>query len=210
METKDYLKILRDEIHSAVIATVDGQGHPAARVIDIMLADDNCLYFITAKGKAFYKQLMDDPYVAISGMCGGEGSMNKKAISIQGRARNIGSQKLLEVFRENPYMAQIYPSQESRMALEVFQVDEGQGEFFDLSAKPVFRDTFVLGDRTNGNRIPGGYRITDQCRGCGKCALTCPQNCIDISVRPAVIHQEHCLHCGNCLAVCSYGAVEKR
>ena len=83
METKDYLRILREEIHSTVIATVDGEGHPVTRVIDIMLTDENSLYFITAKGKAFYAQLMENPYVAISGMCGGEGTMNKKAISVR-------------------------------------------------------------------------------------------------------------------------------
>ena len=83
METKDYLRILREEIHSTVIATVDGEEHPVTRVIDIMLTDENSLYFITAKGKAFYAQLMENPYVAISGMCGGEGTMNKKAISVR-------------------------------------------------------------------------------------------------------------------------------
>ena len=73
--TKDYLRILREEIHSTVIATVDGEGRPVTRVIDIMLTDENSLYFITAKGKAFYTQLMENPYIAISGMCGGEGTM---------------------------------------------------------------------------------------------------------------------------------------
>ena len=145
METKDYLRILREEIHSTVIATVDKDGRPVTRVIDIMLTDENSLYFITAKGKAFYAQLMENPYVAISGMCGGEGTMNKKAVSIRGKAVNIGSARLKEVFQKNPYMAEIYPQEESRTALEVFQVAEGTGEFFDLSVKPIFRDTFVLG-----------------------------------------------------------------
>ncbi len=81
--TKDYLRILREEIHSTVIATVDGEGRPVTRVIDIMLTDENSLYFITEKGKAFYTQLMENPYIAISGMCGGEGTMNKKAISVR-------------------------------------------------------------------------------------------------------------------------------
>ena len=125
MKTKDYLRILKDEIHSTVIATIDEKGRPVTRVIDIMLTDENSLYFITAKGKAFYSQLMTDPYVAISGMCGGEGTMKKKAVSIRGKAVKIGSEKLKEVFRQNPYMAEIYPQEESRRALEVFQVAEG-------------------------------------------------------------------------------------
>lgn len=40
-------------IHSTVVATVDAEGHPVTRVIDMMLHDDNRLYFLTAKGKVF-------------------------------------------------------------------------------------------------------------------------------------------------------------
>ena len=214
METKDYLEILRNEIHSTVIATVDGEGRPVTRVIDIMLTDEDSLYFITAKGKAFYAQLMENPYVAISGMCGGEGTMNKKAVSIRGRAVNIGSARLGEVFEQNPYMAEIYPQEESRMALEVFRVAEGTGEFFDLSVKPIYRDSFVLGKKEmeeGKHTAPaGGYFITDRCRGCRICYSKCPQKCIDLSVKPLVIQQEHCLHCGNCMAACPFGAVERR
>lgn len=209
METRDYLRILKDEIHSTVIATVDSEGHPVTRVIDIMLTDENSLYFITAKGKAFYTQLMENPYIAISGMCGGEGTMNKKAVSIRGKAVNIGSEKLKEVFEQNPYMAEIYPQEESRTALEVFQVAEGTGEFFDLSVKPIYRDTFVLGTACESEKNAGGYFITDRCRGCRICYSKCPQKCIDLSVKPLVIQQEHCLHCGNCMAACPFGAVEK-
>ena len=208
METKDYLRILKDEIHSVVIATVDGEGRPAARVIDIMLTDDRSLYFITAKGKAFYEQLMGNPYVAVSGMCGGAGTMHKKAVSIRGKAVNLGAEKLKEVFEQNPYMAEIYPQEESRSALEVFQVAEGTGEFFDLSVKPIFRDTFVLGDEEK--KQTGGYFITDRCHGCRICYSKCPQKCIDLLVKPLAIQQEHCLHCGNCMEACPFDAVEKR
>ena len=208
METKDYLRILKEEIHSTVIATVDKEGKPVTRVIDIMLADEDSLYFITAKGKAFYAQLMENPYVAISGMCGGEGTMNKKAVSIRGKAVNIGPARLKEVFEQNPYMAEIYPQEESRTALEVFQVAEGTGEFFDLSVKPIFRDTFVLGGSAAGQQ--GGYLITDRCHGCRICYSKCPQKCIDMSARPFVIRQEHCLHCGNCMEACPFEAVEQR
>ena len=180
METKDYLRILKEKIHSTVIATVDGEGHPVSRVIDIMLTDENSLYFITAKGKAFYAQ----------------------------------------------HMAEIYPQEESRTALEVFQVAEGTGEFFDLSVKPIFRDTFVLGvsakgeagqmgqngekTQRNASGQQGGYFITDRCRGCRICCSKCPQKCIDMSAKPFVIQQEHCLHCGNCMEACPFGAVERR
>ena len=208
METKGYLKILKEEIHSTVIATVDSEGLPVARVIDIMLADDNSVYFLTAKGKAFYSQLVEKPFVAISGMCGGTGTMNKKAISIRGKVECIGKEKLDEIFRENPYMAEIYPEPETRSALKVFRVYEGQGEFFDLSTKPITREGFVLGEEEKqANAV--GYVITDRCIGCQMCYSVCPQKCIDTSDVPLVIDQMHCLHCGNCMEVCPVGAVER-
>lgn len=84
-----------------------------------------------------------------------------------------------------------------------------------MSVKPVFRDTFVLGSKGAGEESAsletrGGFFITDRCRGCRICYSKCPQKCIDLSVKPLVIRQEHCLHCGNCMEACPFGAVEKR
>lgn len=209
MKTKEYLKILKDEIHSVVFATTDKNGMPVTRVIDIMLADDNSLYFITAKGKAFYDQLIDNKFAALSGMTGGEGTMSKKAVSIRGKVECIGKNKLDEVFKENPYMAEIYPQKESRTALEVFRLYDGEGEFFDLSTKPIIRENFYLGRNKSENK-QGLYYITNKCTGCSKCVSKCPQNCIDISSIPFSIVQKNCLHCGNCKEVCLFGAVNKR
>ena len=36
------------------------------------------------------------------------------------------------------------------------------------------------------------------------------ENNIDISTKPVVIQQEHCLHCGNCYEVCPARAIERR
>lgn len=222
METKDYLRMLREEIHSTVFATVDEQGLPAARVIDIMLTDEDSLYFITARGKAFYRQLARTPFVAISGMAGGEGSMNKRAVSVRGAVEELGSGLIPRVFEENPYMAQIYPTEVSREALTVFRLYEGEGEYFDLSTKPVTRYSFHIGRNGAGNTAEGStaagnasenagaageYRITERCDGCGKCLEMCPQNCIETDRIPFMIQAEHCLHCGNCLRVCHAGAV---
>lgn len=210
MQTADYLKILKDEIHSAVFATVDENGLPDARVIDIMLADSDSLYFITAKGKRFYRQLMEQKFVAISGMTGGDHSLDKKAVSVRGKIRNIGNEKLEKVFAENPYMNEIYPSMESRNALEVFQMYEGQGEYFDLSVKPIYRDTFYLGGSHGTHTNTHGFYITERCSQCGKCFSECPQSCIDIIEGKVSINQAHCLHCGRCYEICSEKAILKR
>lgn len=216
MTTKDYLQILRNEIHSTVVATVDGEGRPVTRVIDIMLVDENTLYFLTAKGKAFYDQLTAQKYIALSGMTGGEGlsaeeaSLHKKAISIRGEVESIGGEKLDEIFAQNPYMAAIYPDPKTRAALEVFRMTAGTGEYFDLSTKPITRAEFSVGaDAGEVAAQKSGYIITESCIGCGVCVDVCPQKCIDTSGRPLKIQQEHCLHCGNCYRECPADAVVK-
>lgn len=215
MKTSDFLKILKNDIHTTIMATVDEEGHPVTRVIDIMLVDDQTLYFITAKGKAFYRQLMEQGFVSISGACGGEGmdkkeaSIHMKAISIRGVVKNIGSERLEEIFEKNPYMKEIYPDAASRRALEVFCIPEGMGEFFDLSAKPIQRESFIVGLQSeNAEKKSDGYYITDACIGCRACTEVCPQKCIAADSIPFKIHQKNCLHCGNCLAVCPVAAVK--
>ena len=58
MQKQDYLKLLVEDIHSTTIATIGADGHPQTRVIDMMLYDKQGVYFLTARGKAFYTQLM--------------------------------------------------------------------------------------------------------------------------------------------------------
>ena len=59
MQKQDYLELLVENIHSTTIATIGADGHPKTRVIDMMLYDEQGVYFLTAKGKAFYAQLME-------------------------------------------------------------------------------------------------------------------------------------------------------
>lgn len=61
MTTLEILKILQSDIHSTVFATVDDQGLPQTCVIDLMLADGDGLYFLTARGKSFYERLTAGP-----------------------------------------------------------------------------------------------------------------------------------------------------
>lgn len=206
MEAKDYLAYIVQEIHSTVVATVDADNLPVTCAIDMMDCDHNSLYFLTAKGKSFYKRLKDKGYMALTGMKGND-TLSCVAVSVRGRVREIGADRLADLFRKNPYMNEIYQSEESRSALTAFQLYKGSGEWFDLSKKPIERATFSFGGVQVANE---GYFITDSCTGCGLCAQKCPQNCIDTSKTPAVILQEHCLHCGNCFEICSAGAVEKK
>ena len=201
MQTKDYLRLLVEQIHSAVIATIGADGHPQNRVIDMMLWDDRGVYFLAAKGKAFYEQLMKQNYISLSA------TKDKYSVSLRGEITNIGSEKLDEIFEKNPYMNQIYP-EDTRSALEVFAVYEAEGEFFDISdPSHVTRDSFVIG---NIQKKHGGYFVDEGCIGCKLCYSVCPQKCIDISQKPVVIEQNHCLHCGRCAEICPKRVIEKR
>lgn len=201
-----YLKLLVEDIHTVIFATSDNNGHPATCAIDIMLYDEKGLYFLTAKGKSFYRRLKDCPFISLTGISGKD-TMSGKSITIRGEVREIGSQKLGEIFKVNPYMAEIYPGAESRAALTVFQIYRGSGEFFDLSCRPIFRESFSFGGEAAAEEI---FYITDKCTACGKCRVACPQECIEIKDDIAVIQQEHCLHCGRCEEICPVKAVERR
>ena len=144
MTTLEILNMLQADIHSTVFATVDEQGLPQTCVIDLMLADQEGLYFLTAKGKSFYDRLTARPFVALSGFTGAD-TLSSVAISLRGKVRSIGRARLEEIFEKNPYMAAIYPTEKSRKALEVFQIYEGEGEYFDLRQQPPCRQSFAFG-----------------------------------------------------------------
>lgn len=206
MEAKDYLRFIAREIHTTVVATVDEQGLPVTCAIDIMDSDESSLYFLTAQGKSFYKRLKKQGYIALTGIKG-ENTMTSAAVSLRGKVRELNTQYTKALFDKNPYMYEIYPTEESRSAIRVFQLYEGTGEWFDLSKKPVEREKFSFG---GAEEIEEGYFVTDKCIGCKLCYSKCPQKCIDISVKPVVINQNHCLHCGNCFEICPMRAIVKR
>ena len=205
-EAKEYFRFLVEQIHTTIVATVDDEGLPVTAAIDMMDCDENGLYFLTAKGKSFYDRLVKRGFLALTAIKG-EDTMSSVALSIRGKVRNLGYEKIPELFEKNPYMHEIYPTEESMQALTVFQIYEGTGEWFDLSKKPIERASLTFG---GSQKKEEGYFITDSCIGCGSCAAVCPQQCINTSGIPHVIRQENCLHCGSCMTACPVSAVEKR
>ncbi|MCD7917653.1 MAG: 4Fe-4S binding protein [Clostridiales bacterium] len=201
MNRNDYLKLLVEELHSATVATIGPDGHPQTRTIDMMLWDETGVYFLTAKGKAFYTQLMEQKYIALSA------TKDKKSVSLRGKVQNIGGEKLDEIFEKNPYMQAIYPG-DTCSALEVFRLYEASGEYFDISDPAhVARDSIVIGQP---EAAVSGYFVGNACISCKLCYAVCPQKCIDISVTPVVIGQRRCLHCGRCAEICPKQTIEKR
>ena len=171
-----------------------------------MDSGENSLYFLTARGKGFYNRLKNNADISLTGLNGYD-TMSGIAVSLRGRVKELGAEKVTELFEKNPYMYEIYPDENARSAITVFQIYEGTGEWFDLSKKPIERVGFSFG---GADVKDNGYFVTDKCIQCQRCYLKCPQKCIDIRVNPVIINQSHCLHCGNCYEICPANAIVKR
>lgn len=198
MNAQKCLEILR-EIKDVAFATVDSQGLPQIRMIDVMIVEDERLYFCTARGKEFYRQLTESGQVAITGM-----NKEFQMIRLNGKAVKLAAHKewIDRIFQENPSMNAVYPG-ESRYVLEAFCIESGEVEFFDLGKEPIVRESFSLG---NSKLTEAGFFITETCIKCGKCERLCPQSCI----KGFKINQNHCLHCGLCFEECPVHAVKRK
>lgn len=202
----NYLKYLVEEIHTAVMATADSDGLPVTCAVDIMDYDEDGLYFLTAKGKNLYNRLMQGRYVSLTGIKGSN-TLSCVAVSVRGKVEEIGSEPLNRLIEKNSYMKEIYPTELSCKALTVFRIYDGNGEWFNLSVKPIERASFSFGNAAKTNFR---YVIGNNCVGCKACESVCPQSCIDFSSVPAEILQNNCLHCGNCMTVCPHNAIIRR
>lgn len=195
--TKKAFKLLRD-VKSIAFGTVNN-GEPAGRIIDVMLAEEDGLYFLTARGKRFYKQLKENQRVAICGM-----DKNYVTGRVVGDIQFCRDRRVLDnMFEHNPMMNDLYPG-ESRDILEAFHLYRGKGEIFDLSIEPPKRERFAFGGDTVN---PPGYWITDKCTACDICLESCP---VEVISKGDVykIDRSRCLECGRCAEVCPEDAVE--
>ena len=193
---EECFKILR-EIRDTSMATVGKDGTPRVRIIDTMLVEAEKLYFLTARGKEFYRELMANRTVAITGL-----NTQWETIRVWGKVKNVGQDLLDRIFEENPSMNEVYPGK-TRDILEVFCLYEGEGEYFCLASEPIERESFCFGGAMSKKK---GFQITEECIGCGTCQSGCPQNAIEEG-SPFIIIQNHCLHCGRCFEHCPVQAI---
>jgi uncharacterized pyridoxamine 5'-phosphate oxidase family protein/Pyruvate/2-oxoacid:ferredoxin oxidoreductase delta subunit len=199
MDAKACIQKLR-WIHNVSMATVGEDGSPQVRIINVMHIEDEKLYFLTARGKPFYHELLQNKKVAVLGLS------HFEMIRLNGVGELLPKEKqnewLDKIFEENPYMKKTYPG-ETRQILEVFCIKDGAMEYFNLGVHPIFRESYVIG---NGISKENVYMITADCTGCKTCAKICPQGCITAGT-PYRIVQENCLQCGLCNERCPVSAV---
>ena len=185
-------------------ATVDGEGAPQVRNISAIHYEENALYFYTARGKDFCRELLADGRVQI--LCY---TRYKEMIRLSGKAYAVSEEEQVKwrdkIFEEQPYLANVYPGDTREIGI-VFCIDQAEVEYFNLGVNPIFRETYV----TDGAVIKEkGYHITDACIGCGTCRKHCPQRCIEEGT-PYKIRQNNCLHCGSCYEKCPVRAVKRK
>ena len=159
----DYIKLMVEEIHSTTVATIGADGHPQTRIIDMMYYDEKGIYFLTAKGKSFYAQLMEQQYVAISA------TKRKTAISLRGKVKNIGK-KNLDISNPSNIVREAIIIGGGSSAWNGYHVERGCNgcnlclsvcpqKCIDVSSVPV-----VINQK--------------HCLHCGRCAEICPGHCI--------------------------------
>lgn len=186
-------------------ATVDECGAPQVRNISAIHYEGTDIYFLTARGKSFARQLYADGRVQISGY-----TRYKETIRVSGKAVEVPADEQIKwrdiLYQEQPYLENVYPG-DSKNIDTIFVIRDYTIEYFCLSTRPITREYFTVGD---GVLKTKGYRITDACIGCGKCVKVCPQNAVDKGApKPYVIRQNNCLQCGNCFENCPAEAIKR-
>lgn len=184
-------------------ATVDQEGAPQIRNISAIHYEPDALYFFTARGKNFCRELMEDGRVQI--LCY---TKYKEMIRLSGRAYAVADAEQEKwrdlIFEEQPYLGNVYPGDTREIGI-IFCIDRAEVEYFNLGVNPIFRDVYALGGAATTKK---GYYITESCIGCGRCLTKCPQRCIEKG-SPYHIGQNNCLHCGSCYENCPVKAVKR-
>ena len=162
MDAKTCIKKLQ-YVGVLAFATVDEDGGPQIRNISAIHYehDPERMYFFTARGKDFCRQLLADGRVQVLGY-----TKYKEMIRLSAKAFPVpeGQQKkwMEMIFAEQPYLANVYPGDTREIGI-IFEIKNAQIEYFNLGVHPIFRQTYVMGDQKPSAK---GYEITDACIGC--------------------------------------------
>ena len=147
MEVQEILNILQNDMEVAVFATVDSEGKPHARHAHIGVANEQGIFFMTSPKTNFYSQLQNNQHVAITAMA--QDGYLIQVIRIEGQVQEIGKDRLEEVLQDNPYVQHVYPEEEDRQGVQVFQLFEGKGFYHSLTQGHKYE--FTIGNQTDQN-----------------------------------------------------------
>ena len=114
MDAKTCLQKLQ-YVGTMAFATTDEHGAPQVRNISAIRYGPEALYFFTAKGKNFCRQLLSDGRVQIRGY-----TKYKEMIRLPARATPAAErQKWIDlIFEERPCLSNVYPGDTRELAAE--------------------------------------------------------------------------------------------
>lgn len=184
------------------VATVDEDRRPQVRCVSAIHFEPDAIYFYTARGKSFARQLEASGFVQMEGL-----TKYKEMIRLSGKVAKAADQKrwMDKIFEEQPYLINVYP-RDTREIGVIYCIKDATIEYFNLGVHPILRYYFTMG---SGKWKPKGYEIGDDCIECGTCESVCPEDAIDEG-EPFAIRQENCLQCGNCFEHCPVEAIHPR
>ena len=184
-------------------ATVDRNGKPQIRCVSAIHYEINAMYFFTARGKNFCRELLENNSVQVLAH-----TKFNEMIRLSGKtvpAPDNEQEKWIDIiFSKQPYLSNVYPDNTRKIGI-VFCVKNAEIEYFNLGVNPIFRELYSIG---NEKIFFKGYKISENCIGCGACEKVCPQRCIEKDI-PYKIRQNNCLHCGACYEKCPVKAIER-
>lgn len=136
-------------------ATVDQEGAPQIRNISAIHYEKDAIYFFTARGKNFCRELQEDGRVQI--LCY---TRYKEMIRMSGKAYAVAEEEQEKwrdlIFEEQPYLANVYPGNTRDIGI-IFCIDQAEVEYFNLGVNPIFRDTYSLGSKTES--LPALWKL---------------------------------------------------
>lgn|SRR5699024_3689470 len=141
MQVEDILSILQNDIKAAVFSSVDAEGKPHARYINVGVANEQGIFFMTSPKTNFYKQLQGNQNVAITALK--QDDYLIQVIRIEGKVKEIGREGLEEVLKDNPFIKHVYPNESDVAAVQVFQMYEADGFYQSLTQGHKY--TFTIG-----------------------------------------------------------------
>lgn len=146
---EEFLSFIVDEIHNAVVSTVDGD-LPSAQVVDLLLKKNGKIYITTSiRNHPFFDALnnaeKEDKIVLVNGYKG-NGTMDSCGFSLKANIKNLKHEYIEEIFTKNPYLNTIYEKNipKAKEILNVFELTPIRAGYLDHRVVPAYWREFLF------------------------------------------------------------------
>lgn len=146
---EEFLDFIVNEIHNAVLSTVDGY-LPSAQVVDLLLNKNGKIYITTSsRNHPFFDALnnaeKENKIILVNGYKG-NGTMDSCGFSLKAKIRNLKHEYIEEIFDQNPYLNTIYEKNipKAKEVLNVFELTPIRAGYLDHRVVPAYWREFIF------------------------------------------------------------------